>query len=139
MSELSTFSQSIYTVDRIMLQALNRLRGIKTIEYRSRSTNIVGERFYIYAAGEKWTSKGGGKIWSSDLSMPGEGPPQWMLDLAKLLILDDLPTGVIVGSAVIEKVTQGENFYGWHLCEVERVERHRKPRKHPQPVWFKPF
>ena len=26
------------------------LRGIKTIEYRSRPTRIIGERFYIYAA-----------------------------------------------------------------------------------------
>ena len=26
------------------------LRGIKTIEYRSRRTRIIGERFYIYAA-----------------------------------------------------------------------------------------
>src|SRR5262245_14035781 len=26
------------------------LRGIKTVEYRSRPTRIVGERFYIYAA-----------------------------------------------------------------------------------------
>ena len=25
------------------------LRGIKTVELRSRSTRIVGERFYIYA------------------------------------------------------------------------------------------
>ena len=29
------------------------LRGIKTVEYRSRRTRIIGERFYIYA------SKGG--------------------------------------------------------------------------------
>ena len=29
------------------------LRGIKTIEYRSRRTRIIGERFYIYAARPK--------------------------------------------------------------------------------------
>ena len=29
------------------------LRGEKTIEYRSRPTKIIGERFYIYAA-RKW-------------------------------------------------------------------------------------
>jgi len=28
------------------------LRGIKTVEYRSRKTGIVGRRFYIYAAGK---------------------------------------------------------------------------------------
>lgn len=34
------------------------LRGIKTIEYRSRATRIIGERFWIYAAG-KWPRKAG--------------------------------------------------------------------------------
>ena len=50
------------------------LRGIKTIEYRSRPTRILGERFYIYAAG-KWPRSG--RVWSGDLSMPGPpyGPP----------------------------------------------------------------
>lgn len=115
------------------------LRGIKTIEYRSRPTKIIGERFYIYAAGKKWTRAAGEKIWSRDLSMPKDGPPQWMLDLAKLLILDDLPTGVIVGSAVIEKVMPGDDFYEWHLTGIERIERLRKPKNHPQPAWFKPF
>ena len=35
--------------------------------------------------------------------MPEAGPQPWMLELAKMLILKDLPTGVIVGTAVIEK------------------------------------
>jgi len=34
------------------------LRGIKTIEYRSRPTRIIGQRFWIYAAG-KWPRKTG--------------------------------------------------------------------------------
>ena len=34
------------------------LRGIKTVEYRSRSTRIIGERFHIYAI------KGREKVWS---------------------------------------------------------------------------
>lgn len=114
------------------------LRGIKTIEYRSRPTKIINERFYIYAAGKKWSGNGA-KIWSRDLSIPTKGPPQWMLELAKLLILEDLPTGVIVGTAMIEKVTRGDDFYEWHLTDVERITRLRKPRNHPQPAWFKPF
>jgi hypothetical protein len=147
------------------------LRGLKTIEYRSRPTRIIGERFYIYAAGKKWTSpvtagggaasSGRGKVWSRDLAMPGKGfggsggsggsggPPAWMLELARMLILckpgEELPAGVIVGSAVIEKVTPGssggggDTFYEWHLTDVERCKRLRKPRGHPQPVWFEPF
>jgi hypothetical protein len=51
----------------------------------------------------------------------------------------ELPTGVIVGSAVIEKVSQAGEVYRWHLAEVERATRLRKPTGHPQPVWFKPF
>jgi len=50
-----------------------------------------------------------------------------------------LPVGVIVGSAVIERVTRGERVYRWHLGSVERAARLRKPTQHPQPVWFKPF
>jgi len=71
--------------------------------------------------------------------MPGDAPAQWMLELAKLLILGDLPTGVIVGSAVIEKVTAGDDFYEWHLSAVERIDRQLKPKGHRQPVGFKPF
>ena len=62
-----------------------------------------------------------------------------MLDLAERSILSDLPTGVIVESAVIEKVTAGENFYEWRLSAIEHIDRLRKPKGHPQPVWFKPF
>jgi hypothetical protein len=54
-------------------------------------------------------------------------------------ILNDLPTGVIVGSTVIEKVTQGADFYEWHLGDIERAKKLRKPKGHPQPVWFNPF
>jgi hypothetical protein len=30
-------------------------------------------------------------------------------------------------------------MYRWHLTDVERATRLRKPKSHPQPVWFKPF
>ncbi len=89
------------------------LRGIKTVEYRSRPTRIVGERFYLYAStgcGD-WRKAAGRKAWSLDLAMPnadaGTAPPPWMIELANGLRLfpHELPTGVIVGSAVIEKIT----------------------------------
>ena len=41
------------------------LRGIKTAELRSRSTTIVGERFYIYECKAK--AKPPVPIWSDDL------------------------------------------------------------------------
>jgi hypothetical protein len=30
-------------------------------------------------------------------------------------------------------------IYEWHLVGAERVNALRKPKGHPQPVWFKPF
>jgi len=111
------------------------LRGIKTVEYRSRQTRIVGERSYIHASKGTQARRG---FWSYDLSTTRD-PPPWLTELAKELILDQLPRGVIVGSAVIEKVTRGEQFYEWHLAEVERTKKLRKPKCHPQPVWFRPF
>ena len=53
----------------------------------------------------------------------------------------DLPTGVIVGSAVISHCTPmpGVPAYEWHLADVERIASPRKPERQPQPVWFRPF
>jgi hypothetical protein len=163
------------------------LRGMKTIEYRSRPTRIIGERFLIYASKKKWpvaeSKDEGGRmkdegerrpLTSDNLTSGSEAPP-WMIELANALRLfpRELPTGVIVGSAVIEKVVEvssgqsayptrrGEwpvaspsggsgtvlatgnsqlaTLYEWHLADVQRAARFRKPRLHPQPVWFKPF
>ena len=126
------------------------LRGIKTVEYRSRPTRIIGQRFHIYAckgtgAGDKVLEKG--RIWSRDLAMAGEREmPAWMIELAEQIKLIPpgtvLPRGVIVGSAVIEKVSRvddGGAMYRWHLAQVERARKLRKPAGHPQPVWFEPF
>jgi predicted transcriptional regulator len=111
------------------------LRGMKTVEYRSRPTRIIGERFWIYA------SKKRGGVWSDDLA--AAAPPAWMVELARqvgMLPRDvELPTGVIVGSAVIEKVSQVDSMYRWHLADAGRAAKLRKPKGHPQPVWFEPF
>ena len=120
------------------------LRGIKTAELRSISTTIVGERFYIYASKGRAT-KG---IWSDDLRVGT--PPAWMIELAEQVKMIEpgeqggLPTGVIVGSAVIERVTPPDPgdaaaLFRWHLVDVRRARKLRKPTGHPQPVWFRPF
>jgi hypothetical protein len=129
------------------------LRGIKTAELRSISTTIVGERFYIYAPKAKAKPLAPlAAIWSDDLR--ALAPPAWMIELAEQVKMIDaelltagsamLPTGVIVGSAIIERVTapdpaEAGAMFRWHLIEVERAKKFRKPRGHPQPVWFKPF
>lgn len=122
------------------------LRGIKTVELRSRSTNIVGERFYIYAA--KARAIPPVPIWSDDLRVAAPPPPRWMIELAEQVRMIEpgalLPTGVIVGSAVIERVTPPDavdaaKLFRWHLIDARRAKRLRKPRGHPQPVWVRPF
>jgi predicted transcriptional regulator len=117
------------------------LRGIKTIEYRTIATTIIGERFFIYAPLKH--VRADLKIWSRDLGMPDANLPDWMIELAEQVKMIEpgalLPTGVIVGSAVIEKVSEVDSMYQWHLADVQRAKRHRKPARQPQPVWFRPF
>jgi hypothetical protein len=130
------------------------LRGIKTVEYRSRATAVVGERFWIYAA-KKWAmgsgelrvpsgqSKSTKPVIADNISITP--PPPWMVELANSLKLfpQELPTGVIVGSAVIERVSPPDEGSGgmfqWHLAGIERAATLRKPTGRPQPVWFRPF
>ena len=96
------------------------LRGEKTIEYRSRPTKIIGQRFYIYA------SKGSGQL--SVGSCQFDGPDD-----------DSLPRGFIVGTAEITRCERENGHYCWHLSKVKRLPKPRKPKGRPQPVWFKPF
>jgi hypothetical protein len=124
------------------------LRGAKTIEYRTRPTRIVGQRFYIYAS----KAKAARPIWSESLRVGT--PPRWMVELAEQVGMIEpgtlLPTGVIVGSAVIDRVVPIEPslhpsshslqlIYEWHLSGVERARTLRRPTHQPQPVWFTPF
>ena len=128
------------------------LRGIKTVEYRTRPTRVLGERFHIYAPLK--SASVDQNIWSRDLGMPqGDELPSWMIELAEQVGMIEpgavLPRGVVVGSAVIHRcsavqlTTNTEQrtppFYEWHLAGVERAKRLRKPTGHPQPVWFEPF
>ncbi len=60
------------------------LRGIKTSEFRSRSTRTIGERFYIYASKRKLSVASCQlpvQAWSEDLR--AGTPPGWMVELAE--------------------------------------------------------
>jgi hypothetical protein len=79
---------------------------------------------------------------------------------------EDWPRGVIVGSAIIERceevaggkllvageeqkhllatsnqqlTTPSPRMYAWHLKDVQRATKLRRPSGRPQPVWFRPF
>ena len=120
------------------------LRGIKRIEYRSRPTKIIGERFFIYAS-KKWAGVDGHAL----PVVPAQAGTQSERNrspngLDSRLPGNDkgLPTGVIVGTAMISHVTNGgigPSAYEWHLTDVQRIKRQRKPKGQPQPVWFNPF
>lgn len=93
------------------------LRGVKTVEYRTRPTSIR-ERVYIYAS----LTAG----WPKDFDSMGLAP-------------GDLPTGVLVGTVEISDCSGEPGDYKWHLKSPKRLKRKLRPRKQPQPGWFRPF
>lgn len=94
------------------------LRGVKTSEFRSRPTKVLGEAFLIYAARTP-------------------GPTE---EFARLGVsVGSLPTGVIVGVATVTHCTQTPEGWAWHLADVRRLSQTLLPTRHPQPTWWRPF
>lgn len=93
------------------------LRGTKKVEYRSVPTS-KRERIYVYAS-----------------LQPGPEDDFRAVNLEA----GDLPTGVIVGTVEIQECEGKRGDYHWHLARPQRLKTLIKPRKHPQPVWFRPF
>jgi len=98
------------------------LRGIKTMEFRPKRCRIFNERFYIYAAQKPAKRRGIAQCFAR----LGVEP-------------DELPMGLIVGTAIITHCTRRGDTYRWHLADVRRLKRPRKPKNKRQPVWFYPF
>ena len=93
------------------------MRGLKTIEYRSRITHIRG-RIYIYA------SKKPGPL--AEFAAMRQEP-------------GTLPTGVLVGTVEVVGCAKVRGQYQWHLAKPKRLAKKLKPEKTPQPIWFHPF
>jgi predicted transcriptional regulator len=85
------------------------MRGTKRVEYRSRRTRIP-LRVYVYASLRVASAEG-----------------------------ELLPRGVLIGTVEVFKCTGIPGAYRWHLRAPRRLARPRKPKAHPQPVWFNPF
>ncbi len=100
------------------------MRGIKPIEFRSRSTN-VRERIYIYASLGRYTPEEEAEMMAS----------YGIEDVA----CDDLPRGVLTGTVDLWDCTGNEGDFHWHVRIPERATELVKPTKHPQPSWFNPF
>jgi hypothetical protein len=95
------------------------LRGLKRIEYRSRSTN-VRERVYLYAS----FTPGSADAWHDYGRSPG-----------------DLPAGVVVGSVEIigcDRSRDDKETFEWRLARPRRIRPHRKPKNQPQPGIWRP-
>ncbi len=92
------------------------LDGKKTIEYRSRKTNIR-ERVYIYASL--------GKRDKDDFDEYGYDP-------------DKCPRGAIVGSVEIIDCTGRDGDYQIHLANPQRLDTFLKPVNQPQPMFWIP-
>jgi hypothetical protein len=93
------------------------LQGRKTIEYRSRATN-VRERVYLYAS-----------------TFPGSDEAFAGADLEWA----DLPRGLILGSVEISGCEWGEDIYEWKLVRPKRLRKPLHPTRRPQPIFFFPF
>ena len=92
-------------------------RGTKNVEYRGRPTSIR-ERVYLYAS----RTPGDVEDWEEMKMQPG-----------------NLPTAALVGTVEINDCTGEPRDYEWPLANPERLKRHLKPKRHPQPAWFYPF
>ena len=112
------------------------LRGHKTIEMRSRRTNLR-ERVFIYAGLNRIDEAEEVRI-----------AAQFGIDV------DGLPRGVLVGTVAIVgclalkqddsqaacfEIADIDGFYGWLLARPQRVEELVKPKNQPQPMFFNPF
>jgi hypothetical protein len=95
------------------------MRGVKKIEYRSRPTKVRG-RICIYASRGRY---------------PTDDEAEMMADYGiDDVECDDLPRGVLIGTVELHDCDGGD----WHVRNPERAKRLRKPKNHPQPVWFNP-
>lgn len=100
------------------------MRGVKTVEYRSRPTRMR-ERFYIYAAQGRYS-----RVQEAEMM------EQYGIDDVSC---DELARGVLIGTVELSDCTGSPGDYEWHVESPERAKRMRKPAKHPQPAWFNPF
>jgi len=112
------------------------LRGIKTVEVRSRRTHVRG-RVYVYA--------------SRTRDNPGD---EARVSRKHRIDVDALPRGVLVGTVEIVDcsplrrpdskaagfaITDPAGLFAWHLARPRRAARKLTPAKQPQPVFFNPF
>ncbi len=100
------------------------MRGVKTIEYRSRLTRVRG-RIFVYASLGRY---------------PRAEEVAWAAKYG--LDIDGLPRGVLVGTVELWECHEGgedDDESEWWLRAPERLLPVVKPERRANPIWFRPF
>lgn len=112
------------------------LRGIKTIEVRSRPTN-VRERVYLYASPIR-----------ADLAIEREIKKRHAIEslglerghlVGTVEVVDCLPLTTADSPQACFQLTRTAGYFGWRLAKPERCDPPLRPIHRAQPVWFYPF
>lgn len=100
------------------------MRGVKSIEFRSRLTK-VRDRIYIYASLGRYRAEEEAE----------------MMEMYGIEDVDcnDLPRGVLIGTVELWDCTGSGGNYDWHVRKPVLADKLLAPTRHPQPIWFNPF
>jgi hypothetical protein len=112
------------------------LLGHKTIEVRSLRTNIR-ERVYIYAGQNGIGAEEEARI-AARFNIDGDGLRRGVL-VGTVEIVGCRPLEMIDSRAACFEIDQADGSFAWLLERPERAASCRKPKKHPQPVFFNPY
>jgi hypothetical protein len=112
------------------------LRGHKTIEVRSRRTNLR-ERVFIYAGLNRIEPEEEARI-SARFGIDVDDLPRGVL-VGTVAIVGCLPLKEDDGEAACFDIADTAGFYAWLLARPQRAEDLVKPKNQPQPMFFNPF
>jgi ASCH domain-containing protein len=112
------------------------LRGHKTIEVRSKRTNLR-ERVFIYAGLNRIEQAEEARM-AAQFGIDVDGLPRGVL-VGTVGIVGCLPLSQDDNQAACIDITDPHGFYAWLLAWHERAENLLKPKNQPQPMFFNPF
>ena len=112
------------------------LRGVKTVEVRSRPTK-VRERILIYASPIRIDAEQEASV-AGRHALDVEALPRSVL-LGTVEVVGCDPLRESDGVAAGFEIRDATGCFAWRLARPERAHELLKPRRRPQPVWFYPY
>lgn len=112
------------------------LRGIKTIEVRSKNTNVRGP-IHIYASRVRAEPEVEQKV-HKEFGVDSESLPRGVL-VGTVVIVDSRPFKATDVPAALVRPRADWTYYGWILANPQRATRLLRPTGRPQPIWFYAF